>query len=103
MISHSVCHPISMVCSHNTKTKEIFKSIQQLDIAFVLYNGELRKNLKTSCHFIVSINSDMKTTFTIDKPCYPFCIKFHLPTPNVKSLRVPILLWAFPADCPRVW
>ncbi len=95
--AHAIGPPITMVRSHDSTAKMFLQRI-----AFVLHNGELRKNLITAFQVGVTINPDMKAAFTIHEACDPFGVKLHWWIPDVKSLRVPCAARAFPADCPHV-
>ena len=46
--------------------------MQQLDVAFVLHDGELRKHLAVRPHAGMNRDPDMKTAFTIHETCNPF-------------------------------
>ena len=63
--------------------------MQNLNISFVLDNGEFRQDLKTRGHFRMRVDTHMKTTFSINEPDDPLRIEFHNALPNIKSLRIP--------------
>ena len=60
----------------------------QLVVSLVLYNCELRQELKTETHFWMGIVSDEETSFSIDKPHNPISLQLSRSRLNVKSLRV---------------
>ena len=99
---NSVSHSLGVVGSYDTTTEECLECVQELHIALVLHDGELRKDLNLSCHVGSDVDSDVKASFTIHETCDPICDEFHWLIPNVKSLRVPCSIRAFPADCPHV-
>ncbi len=99
---HPIGPTIAVVCSNDATAKEGLESVQELDIALVLNDGELRKYLIAYIQVRMTVYSDMKAAFTVDEAGDPLGIKVHLEIPNVKSLRVPCESRAFPADCPHV-
>jgi hypothetical protein len=88
-LPHPVCHPVTVVLSNHTTTEIALECLEDLHIPLVLHDGELRQNLATGSHVAMLVDTDMKTTFTVDKADDPLCIKLHRKLPNVKSLRVP--------------
>jgi hypothetical protein len=58
----------------------------------VLYDSKFREHLIASRHLEVGIDADEETTFAIDKSNHPLGIKLHRQEPNVKSLRVLIVI-----------
>ena len=99
--SHPIGHPVSVVGSNHAAPKELLKCVEQLDVSQMLYNRELRKDLKARGHLRVRVDADEETTFTVDKPHDPMSIEPLRSRLNVKSLRV-LHNGAFPADCPHV-
>src|SRR5262249_40069973 len=99
---NSECHSISVIRSNHATTEELFQSVEELHIAFVLHHGEFGKNLISGGHLRMRIQSDIKTTFTVHEACDPLRVELHWRFPNVKSLRVPDADRVFPADCPHV-
>src|SRR6185437_15883317 len=89
MSAHTVGHPISVVPSNNATTEICLQCLQDLNVAFVLDDGEFRQNLESGGHFRVGIDPHMKTTFAIHEPDYPLRIELQRALPNVKSLRIP--------------
>ena len=87
--AHSKRHPVAVILSNHTASEVSFECMKHLHIVFVLYDGELRKNLMASRHVVMLVDANMKATFTIHETCNPLCVKFHRLVPNVKSLRVP--------------
>lgn len=87
---HSIGHSVAVILADHAASEKRLKSMENLHIALVLYDGEFRKNLKFSCHFLVGVNSHVETTFTVHEARNPLSIKLHRRHPNVKSLRVPV-------------
>src|ERR1035438_8861551 len=69
--SHSIRHSLCVIRSNHTAPEKCFEGMKQLDISFVLYNCEFRKNLKPRSHLRVRIDSDEETTFAIHKSYNP--------------------------------
>src|SRR5207237_8923460 len=88
--------------SHDFATEKRFECMEQLNIAFVVHDGEFRQDLNAGCHLRMRADSDVKTAFAVHKTYDPLSIEIHRWIPNIKSLRVPCATRAFPADCPRV-
>ena len=86
--SHPICHPFRVTGSNHAAPKELFECMEQLDIALVLNNCELRKHLESCSHLWVFVNPDKETTFAVDKPNHPLRFKSSGMCLNVKSLRV---------------
>ncbi len=86
---HPKRHPVAMVLANHTASEMGFECMKHLHIAFVLHDGELRKNLMARCHVVMLVDANMKAAFTIHETCNPLCVEFHWLVPNVKSLRVP--------------
>ncbi len=82
-ISYSVSHSVTIILANNAAAEIAFECIKYLHIAFVLYHGEFRKNLKACRHFRMFCDPYVKTTFTVHETCDPFSVKLHWPTPNV--------------------
>ena len=89
LTSHSISHPIAVIRSNHAASEIGFECVKHLHIAFVLHDGEFRKDLIASCHINMLIDANIKAAFTIHEPCNPLSVEFHRLVPNVKSLRVP--------------
>ena len=88
--SYAVSHSVAVVRANHAAPEIGFKRVEYLDVSLMLDDGKLRQNLGFGCHAGVCINTDVETTFTVDKADDPLCIKFQRKTlPNVKSLRIP--------------
>src|SRR4029453_5431881 len=85
---YPIGHPVFVIAANDAATEKGFQAVQELNIAFVLHDGELGQNLKSCCHFRMGVDSHVETTFTVHESHNPSCIKVHLPVPNGKSLRV---------------
>ncbi len=99
--SHSIRHSLRVICSNHAAPEKCLECMKQLDISFVLYNCEFRKNLKSGSHLRVRIDSDEETAFAVNKSHHPLRFQPSRMWLNVKSLRV-LHFGAFPADCPLV-
>jgi len=84
-----ISHAVAMVPANHATTEIGLQGVQHLHIAFVLHDGELRKNLKPGAHLGMLVDPDMKTSFTIHETADPSWFEIHRLVPNVKSLRVP--------------
>ena len=73
---HPICHSLSMIRSNHAAPKELFERMQQLDIALVLNNCELRKHLESRSHLWVFVNADKETTFAVNKSNHPLRFQF---------------------------
>lgn len=87
---HSIGHSVAVILTYHAASEISLKSMENLHIALVLYDGEFRQNLKFCCHFLVGIDSHVETAFTVHEARNPLSIKLHRRHPNVKSLRVPV-------------
>jgi hypothetical protein len=101
-VSHAVGQSIAVILSNHTAIEECSQRMQELHIALVLHDGEFRQDLMAAFHVGMSIDPDVKATFTIHEACDPLSFQFHRQIPNVKSLRVSRAIGIFPADCPHV-
>ena len=99
---HPVGHSVAVVSPNHAASEMSLERVQNLHIAFVLHDGELRKNLIARLHVGMFVDPYVKAALTVHEPADPFCLEIHWPAPNVKSLRVPAAERAFPADRPRV-
>ena len=100
--SHPVGHPVAVIGSNHAASEMVFQGVKDLHIAFVLHDGEFRQDLKSGGHFRVAADAHVETAFTVHKTRDPLRVKSHWLLPNIKSLRVPGAIQAFPADCPHV-
>ncbi len=66
-----------------------FQCMEDLNIAFVLNDGEFRQNLNSSRHSRMSIHAHVEAAFAVDEPDDPLRIEPQRDLPNVKSLRIP--------------
>jgi len=73
----SVVGSIAVVGSHHTTTKERLERMEQLHIALVLHDGELRQNLKAGAHLGMRIDPDVEASFTVHEACHPCWIELH--------------------------
>jgi hypothetical protein len=68
---HSIGHSLRMVRSNHTAPKELFERMEQLDIALVLNNCELRKHLESGSHLRVPVDTDEERTFAVNESNHP--------------------------------
>ncbi len=68
---YSIRHSLRVICSNHAAPKEFFERMEQLDIALVLYNGELRKHLESGSHLRVPVDADEEATFAVNKSNHP--------------------------------
>ena len=99
--SHPVRHALCMIRANHAAPKELFERMEQLDIALVLNNCELRKHLESGSHFRMTVDADKETPFAVNESDDPLRFQISGMWLNVKSLRV-LHNGAFPADCPLV-
>ena len=89
LTAHPISHPVAVIPSNHAASEIGFECVEHLHIAFVLHDGEFRKNLIASCHINMLVDANIKAAFTIHETCNPLSVEFHRLVPNVKSLRVP--------------
>jgi len=70
--AHAVGRSVAVVAPDDSAAEELLQRVQQLDVAFVLHDGEFRKHLAVHPHAGMNGNPDMKTTLTIHETCDPF-------------------------------
>ncbi len=100
--SHAVRHPVTMIPSNHATTEVRLERMKNMNISFVLYDGEFWKYLVACAHLGVPIDPDMKAPLTVHETHDPLRFEIHRSAPNVKSLRVLARMRAFPADRPLV-
>lgn len=84
-LSHSIGHPVAMVLANHAASEVGLDRMQELRIAFVLYDGELGQDLDSHRHAFMSSDSDMEAAFTIHEACDPFRVEIHR-SPRTYSL-----------------
>ena len=84
LAAHSVSHPIAVIPSNHAASEIGFECVEHLHIAFVLYDGELRKNLIVHCHVRILVDANIKAAFTIHETCNPLSVEFHSAGPKRK-------------------
>ena len=47
--------------------------MKKLDVSLMLYDGKFGKHLILRGHFLVRINADEETSFTVHESNYPVC------------------------------
>ena len=70
--AHAKGRSVAMIASDDSATEELLQRVQQLDVAFVLHDGELRQHLAVRPHPGMKCDPDMKTAFTVHETCDPF-------------------------------
>jgi len=76
-LPHSIGHSVAMVLANHAASEIRLDRVQELRIAFVLYDGELRQDLHSHRHALVSRDTDMKATFAVHESCDPFRVEIH--------------------------
>src|SRR5436190_11201459 len=77
LTSHPVGQSIAVVRADHAATEEGLQGMQQLRIARVLHDGELREHLITGGHIRVGVDAHMETTFTVYETRDPTWIELH--------------------------
>ncbi len=67
----SIRHSISVILSDYAAAEEFLQCVKQLDITFVLNDGEFGEYLKLAGHLWVRIDADVKTSFAVNKSDNP--------------------------------
>ena len=67
----SVRHSISVILSDYAATEEFLQCVKQLNVTFMLNNGEFGEYLKLAGHLWVRVDADVETTFSINKTYDP--------------------------------
>jgi len=76
-LPHSIGHSVAMVLANHAASEIRLDRVQELRIAFVLYDGELGQDLNSHRHAFMSSDSDMEAAFTIHEACDPFRVEIH--------------------------
>jgi hypothetical protein len=76
-LPHSIGHSVAMVLANHAASEIRLDRVQELRIAFVLYDGELGQDLNSNRHAFMSSDSDMEAAFTIHEACDPFRVEIH--------------------------
>ena len=74
--TYSICHSLRVVLSNHSAPEKLLECVEQLNISFVLYNCEFRKDLITGSHLRVSIDSDEETTLAVNESNNPLRSQF---------------------------
>ena len=67
----SIGGSIAVVGSDHATAKIRLERMEQLHIALVLHDGELRQNLIAGAHIGVRIDPDIEAPFTVHETCHP--------------------------------
>ena len=62
---------VLVIAADNSATEEAFQAMQHLNVAFMLNDDEFRQDLVASGHVRMTIEADMKTTFTVNESDHP--------------------------------
>ena len=73
---NSIRHSLRVIRPNHATPKEVFERMEQLNIALVLYNRELRKHLESGSHLRVSVDADEETTFAVNESNHPLRFQF---------------------------
>jgi hypothetical protein len=74
-----------MVPSNHAATELRLEGMENLNIAFVLHDGEFRKNLIAEFQSGILVDPDVKTAFTVHETCDPLCVKVHSASPGRRA------------------
>ena len=66
---------IAMIAPDDSTAEKLLQRVQQLNVALVLHDGELRKHLAMHPHVGMNRDSHMKTAFTVHETYNPFCLE----------------------------
>src|SRR5262245_46330653 len=76
-VTHAIGHSVAVILSNHATSEVRLERVQDLDVTFVLNNGEFRKNLNPGCHLRMNCNPNMKAAFSVYEASDPSCIKIH--------------------------
>ena len=76
-IPHSIGHSVTVILANHAASEVGLDRVQELRIALVLYDGELRQDLHSYRHACMPRDTDMKATFTVHEACDPFRVEIH--------------------------
>src|SRR5580765_6516695 len=76
-LPHSIGHSVAVIPTNHAASKVCLDRVQELHIAFVLYDGELGQDLDSYRHAFMPRNPDMEAAFTIHETCDPFRVEIH--------------------------
>ncbi len=79
----AVSHLFAMILADDPTPEVSLQRMQELHIAFMLHDGELRQNLIAVDHIGMLRNPDVETAFTVHETYDPFRLKLHWPAPDV--------------------
>ena len=66
-----VCHSIAVIRSNHSAPEEFLQRVEQLNIAAMLDYREFGEHLELRGHLWMGIDSDVETTFAVNKPDHP--------------------------------
>jgi len=67
----SVSHPITVVLSDHSASEESLQTVEQLNVPTMLDDCEFGEHLKLARHLWVWMDSDVETTFAVNKSDHP--------------------------------
>ena len=70
----SISHPIAVIDSNYPATEEFLQRVKQLNVPTVLDDREFGEHLKLAGHLGMRIDTDVETTFSVDKPDNPLSV-----------------------------
>jgi hypothetical protein len=76
--SDAVFRSISVISTDAPEPEEALQGVQDVEIALVLNDAELRNDLESDLDRRVSLDSDEEASFPIDEPNHPIRVEFHL-------------------------
>ena len=75
--AHPVCHSVPVIDTDDPAPEVRLQSMQNLDVALVLDDGEFRQDLDTRAHIAVSVDSYVEAPFAVNKADDPLGIELH--------------------------
>jgi hypothetical protein len=75
--AYAIGHPVAVVLTYYATSKVAFQCMQYLNVALMLDDGELGKDLESSCHFRVEVYAHVKAALAINKADDPLRIEFQ--------------------------
>jgi hypothetical protein len=75
--AYTIGHPVAIVLANYAISKVVFQCMQYSNVALMLDDSELGKDLESSCHFRVKVYAHVKAASAINKADDPLRIEFQ--------------------------
>src|SRR5438445_3635675 len=85
---YPVRHPVAVIPANHTTAEVRLEGMKNVNIPFVLRDGEFRKYLETRSHVGMPVDPHLKAAFPVDEPDDPLRFEIHSSAPNVQPLRL---------------